>query len=197
MRRSFGHSIDDALLDAEMSFFFGDEDSLLPHVSFDVKTGKARGIMFKSGNDKVFLNNETGHTAYRILDNGDSYTWQLSRREFKCAVNHIINLVSDVDIEVRDFYYDVLNQLDYKEGKQNAHFSVVSLNGKVSSLRFDWRNIYYTLDPKNDVVLKGNVDDPFSHLNKEEVHGIEKCLIKTILYTSPTIKRKLEDTVNG
>lgn len=196
MRASFGHKIDDVLGEAEINFFFGNEDSVLPHVSFDVKTGKVRGIMFKSGSDKVFLNNESGHTAYRTFENGESYTWQLSKREFKNAVNHVISLVSDCDSEVRDFYYDALSGLDYKEGKKNAHFDVIVWNGKVKKLRFDWKNIYYTLNPTDGVVLKGNVDDPFSHLNKEEVHGLEKCLIKTILYTSPVIKRKLEDVVN-
>lgn len=196
MRPSFGHKIDDALRDAEMSFFFEDEDSLLPHISFDVKTGKVRGIMFKSGSDKVFLNNESGHTAYRTYENGESYSWQLSRREFKRAVNHVINLVDDCDSEVRDFYFEALSGLDYCEGKKNAHFDVIVLNGKVKNLRFDWKNIYYTLNPHDGVVLKGNVDDPFSHLNKEEVHGIEKCFVKTLLYTSPVIKRKLENVVN-
>ena len=161
MRKSFGHEIDDALIEAETSFFFGDEDSVLPHLSFDVKTGNVCGIMFKNGRDKVFLNNESGHTAYRTYDNGESYTWQLSKREYNSAIKHVISLVNDASEEVRDFYFDAISHLDYREGKINAHFDVIVWDGIVKKLRFDWKNIYYTLDSSNGIILKGNVDDPF------------------------------------
>ena len=42
-------------------------------------------------------------------------------------------------------------------------------------------------------MFKGIIDDPFSHLNKKEVKGLEKKMILSIMNNSKTIKNKMRE----
>lgn len=64
----------------------------------------------------------------------------------------------------------MLNKLDFDKGRVNAYFEIIvnkEDRNKIELLRFNFRDLYYTLQKNNNVMFKGNVNDPWSHLNKK------------------------------
>lgn len=60
--------------DADIHFFFKDEDSIVPYLNI-----KNNNLMFRKNGIDYFLDNDSGHIAYRKRS---IYTWQISKREF-------------------------------------------------------------------------------------------------------------------
>lgn len=94
---------------------------------------------------------------------------------------------------------DAIAQLDYKTGNVNAHFRVIydeEDKDKIARLRFNYRNIFYDLMLDDNRMLRGNIDDPWAHLNKKEVIGLEKKLVLGIMCSSKTLSSKFKKIDN-
>lgn len=181
------------IFDAETHFFFKVEDSIVPYLDVNQNT-----LMFKKDGVKYFLNNENGHIAYRkrniIVNDKMTYTWQISKREFIDAVKWLMVLLNNCSDEYRKMCLEVIDKLDYEKGNVNAHFQVIYDEDdmdKIDGLRFNYRSLFYDLMLDDNRMLRGNIDDPWAHLNKKEVKGIEKKLVLGIMSKSKTLSSKV------
>lgn len=188
------------LFRAETDFFFDDDDSRVPCVSFDiVDNRKSVCMMFKRNGVRYFLSDEFGYSAYRNriikIDDISTYSWQLSKIEFIRVRKWMLESLVYCSNEYKELCLDVINKFDYEKGRQNAHFQVIFDDSRteIEKIRFNYRYIYYDLMMDNDVMYRGNVDDPFSNLNKKEVKGLEKKLVLSIMNNSKTIKNKIRE----
>lgn len=179
--------------DADIHFFFKDEDSIVPYLNI-----KNNNLMFRKNGIDYFLDNDGGHIAYRkrsiIVNDKMTYTWQISKREFIDAVKWMMKLLDNCSDEYKKMCLDAISQLDYKKGNVNAHFRVVydkEDKDKIARLRFNYKNLFYDLMLDDNRMLRGNIDDPWAHLNKKEVKGLEKKLVLGIMSKSKTLNDKI------
>lgn len=209
MNEWFNDKISDSLkeefFNAETDFFFKDKDSRVPYISFnnDLIDGVYKqyvSIMFKKDGVRYFLDNEFGHTAYRdskiVINECLFHTWQLSKREFIYAKKCILEMLVNCSDEYKKLCLDAIDELDYEKGRENAHFQIIIDKvdeNKVDRFRFNFRNLFYDLMLDDYSMLRGNIDDPWSHLNKKEVKGLEKRLVLRVMKRSKTLKDKISE----
>ena len=198
-------SLKEEFFNAKTDFFFKDGDSKVPYISFN--DGFVNGIykqyvsiMFIKNGVSYFLDNEFGHTAYEnskiVINECLTHTWQLSKREFIYAKKCILEMLVNCSDEYKKLCLDAIDELDYEKGRANAYFQIIINKvdrSKVDRLRFNFRNLFYDLMLDDNSILRGNIDDPWSHLNKREVKGLEKRLVLGIMKHSKTLKDKLNE----
>lgn len=201
--KNFSFDLREEFFNAESDFFFNDDDSRVPYISFNgcYVNGVYKqyvSIMFNKNGVRYFLDNEFGHTAYRDrmvkINDISTYTWQLSKREFIYAKKCILEMLVNCSDEYKKLCLDAMDELDYEKGRRNAYFQIIINKvdkSKIDRLRFNFRNLFYDLMLDDKSMFRGNIDDPFSHLNKKEVKGLEKRLVLSIMNHSMTIKDKI------
>ena len=184
--------------DANIHFFFNEGDSFVPYLNI-----KNNNLMFRKNGIDYFLSNADGHTAYRkrsiIVNDKMTYTWQISKREFIDAVKWMMKLLDNCSDEYRKMCLNAIAQLDYKKGNANARFRVIydeEDKEKITRLRFNYRSLFYDLMLDDNRMLRGNIDDPWAHLNKKEVKGLEKKLVLGIMSKSKTLSSKIRKINN-
>jgi len=125
-----------------------------------------------------------------------TYTWQISKKEFIDAVKWMMELLDNCSDEYKKICLDSISQLDYKKGNANAHFRLIydeEDKDKIARLRFNFRNLFYDLMLDDNRMLRGNIDDPWAHLNKKEVKGFEKKLVLGIMCKSKTLSSMIRE----
>ena len=107
-------------------------------------------------------------------------------------------MVEEADDDLKEIYMGVLGELDYKVGHDNAMFYVVpdiENKCKVGTIRFNFRNIFYSLSCSSGVLVKGCIDDYVC--KHKEVKGLEKKLILGVMKYSDVVSSKIAEIERG
>lgn len=183
----------------ERDFMCGDEDSKLPALFLNEMTGEVSSVAYKVGNKRYYFSDEYGYTAYR-WDNKKNRpkTWQTTSYEFEESCLLMRKMVEEADDDLKEIYMGVLGELDYKVGHDNAMFYVapdIENKCKVGTIRFNFRNIFYSLSYSSGVLVKGCIDDYVC--KHKEVKGLEKKLILGVMKYSDVVSSKIAEIERG
>ena len=202
---------------AENAFLYNrGEDSKIPNL--DIRNEYIELSFYRNG-ICYYLSNKNGHIAYaskrnmyRINDiyilfilginriNGNiGYTWQLSKKEFIQAKKTALELLKNCSDEYKRICLDVIDKLDYEEGYNNARFSINPYSHekeRILIIRFHYKCLFYDWNLENNTLIKGNINDPFSHLNNKEIKGLEKKLVLRTIHKSRALDKKIGEFYN-
>ena len=56
--------------------------------------------------------------------------------------------------------------------------------------------IYYEWILENNTLIRGDINDPFSHLHKKEIKGLEKKLVLRTMHKSSVLDKKIGEFYN-
>lgn len=179
----------------EQDFIFGDDDSILPTLFLDERTGKVSSIAYKKGGKKYFFSDVYGYTAYR-WEKGKNRprTWQTTFSEFEESCRLMRKMIDECPEDLREVYTSAIDELDYETGRDNAMFYVapdITDSSRVGTIIFNFRNISYSLSCSNGILLKGCVDDFLC--KHKEVKGLEKKLVLGVIKYSDVVADKVSD----
>lgn len=200
LNKNFSFDLREEFFEIEQNFYFSDDDSRVPYVSFGPEfNNPSICLMFKRNGVKYFLSEESGYFAWRSrkirINDISTYTWQLSKIEFIRVKKWMLESLIYCSDEYKVLCLDAISKLDYEKGRRNAHFQIITDDNdtEIERIRFNFRDLYYDLMVEDDSMFRGIIDDPWSHLNKKEIKGLEKKLVLSIMNNSKTIKNKIKE----
>ena len=200
LNKSFSFDLREEFFEIEQNFFFSDDDSMFPYVSFGSDfSNPSICIMFRKNGVEYFLSEESGYFACRgrifRINDISKYTWQLSKLDFIRVKKWMLESLDYCLDEYKELCLDAISKLDYEKGRRNAHFQIITDDNdtEIERIRFNFRDLYYDLMLNNNSMFRGIIDDPWSHLNKKEIKGLEKKLVLSIMNNSKTIKNKIKE----
>ena len=201
INKDFSFDLREEFFEIEQNFFFSEDDSIVPYISFGFDfNNPSICIMFKRNGVKYFLSEESGYFACRDrmirINDISTYTWQLSKLDFIRVKRWMLESLVYCSDEYKELCLDAISKLDYKKGRNDAHFQIIidDKGTEIEKVRFNFRDLYYDLMIDDDSMFRGIIDDPFSHLNKRKVSGLEKKMILSIMNNSKTIRDKMKKT---